>query len=217
MIELKHSGVAHGLTGQAETDTFANLGVNEDDVGGLNIQGFTDTAHANSQDAAVMIRGFMKATVNSDSNNTAHGVVTIVASEHDGSNNLSALGADENILTLKKLMTGDDNTTTHIFKGDGDIFIDGSNTTTYDDYNDVALLTAWNGAVANENRFKEEFKEWVDEYKHILEKHDIISSNNDGSFHYSIKNLNSLMVGAIRQLSSKVNNLETKLALKGGS
>ena len=159
----------------------------------------------------------MKATVNSDSNNTAHGVVTIVASEHDGSNNLSALGADENILTLKKLMTGDDNTTTHIFKGDGDIFIDGSNTTTYDDYNDVALLTAWNGAVANENRFKEEFKEWVDEYKHILEKHDIISSNNDGSFHYSIKNLNSLMVGAIRQLSSKVNNLETKLALKGGS
>jgi hypothetical protein len=87
----------------------------------------------------------------------------------------------------------------------------------YDDYDDVALLTAWNGAVANENRYKEEFKEWVDEHLPTLEKLKIVHPNKNGSFHYSIKNLNSLMVGAIRQLSSKVNDLETKLALKGGS
>ena len=154
----------------------------------------------------------MKATVDTSASNNASGCVAIVGREHDGSDTASSLAATENILVLKKGLGTTD--TTHIFEGNGDLIIDGSSTT-FDDYDDVALLTAWNGAVAKDNRYKVEFKNWVDEHKQTLEDLGIITPNEDGSFMYSVKNLNSLMVGAIRQLGTKVNKLEEQQALKG--
>lgn len=211
-ISLKASGsVAHGLTTYAETDTYAFLQL-ADNNGGLAIYGVNDTAQSDSLDAAVRIRGYQRGTANSGSNASAAGAVCIEGVEHDGSNSIEDIGAAENILVIKSGAGTDD--TTHIFEGNGDLIIDGSSSA-FDDYDDVALLTAWNGAVANEDRYKVEFKDWVDEHKSTLEDLDIIHPNKDGSFHYSIKNLNSLMVGAIRQLGDKVNKLEEQLALKG--
>tara|TARA_R100000908_G_C3738536_1_gene135689 strand:- start:241 stop:1377 length:1137 start_codon:yes stop_codon:yes gene_type:complete len=214
MIELKTgNSFAHGLTGTAETDTFGTFGP-ADSNGGLRIVGINDAQQSDSFDGAVQIRGVQKATANSGSTNSASAPVIIEGIEHDGSNGMSELGADENVVVFKKAST--DSSTTHIFKGDGDIFVDGSTTiTAFDDYDDVALLTAWNGAVTQDNRYKVEFKSWVDEHKDTLESLGIIAPNSDGTFHYSIKNLNTLMVGAIRQLGAKVNKLEEQLALKG--
>ena len=213
ILHLKSSLVAHGLTGTAETDTFATFGLS-DATGGLSITGITETQESNSLDSAVRIRGVQKNTVDSDSTADAGAPVVLEGVEHNGSNTMSDLGADENVVVFKN-GTGTD-TTTHIFKGDGDIFVDGSTTiTAFDDYDDVALLTAWNGAVTQDNRYKVEFKSWVDEHKDTLESLGIIAPNPDGTFHYSIKNLNTLMVGAIRQLGAKVNKLEEQLALKG--
>tara|TARA_E500000305_G_scaffold110627_1_gene119316 strand:- start:1109 stop:2224 length:1116 start_codon:yes stop_codon:yes gene_type:complete len=213
-IELKSSQVAHGLTGTTETDTFATFGIS-DATGGLAITGITETQESDSLDSAVRIRGIQKSNVDSDSTANAGAPVVLEGVEHDGSNSFTtALSADENIVVFKKGPAN--NTTTHIFKGDGDIFVDGSTTiTAFDDYDDVALLTAWNGAVTQDNRYKVEFKSWVDEHKDTLESLGIIAPNPDGTFHYSIKNLNTLMVGAIRQLGAKVNKLEEQLALKG--
>ena len=212
-IELKSSQVAHGLTGTTETDTFGFFGIS-DATGGLAITGITETQESNSLDSAIRIRGVQKNTVDSDSTANAGAPVVLEGVEHNGSNTMSDLGADENVVVFKN-GTGI-NTTTHIFKGDGDIFVDGSTTiTAFDDYDDVALLTAWNGAVTQDNRYKVEFKSWVDEHKDTLESLGIIAPNPDGTFHYSIKNLNTLMVGAIRQLGAKVNKLEEQLALKG--
>ena len=213
-IELKSSQVAHGLTGTTETDTFGFFGIS-DATGGLAITGITETQESDSLDSAVRIRGIQKSNVDSDSTANAGAPVVLEGVEHDGSNSFTtALSADENIVVFKKGPAN--NTTTHIFKGDGDIFVDGSTTiTAFDDYDDVALLTAWNGAVTQDNRYKEEFKSWVDEHKDTLESLGIIAPNSDGTFHYSIKNLNTLMVGAIRQLGAKVNKLEEQLALKG--
>lgn len=213
-IELKSSQVAHGLTGTTETDTFATFGIS-DATGGLAITGITETQESDSLDSAVRIRGIQKSNVDSDSTANAGAPVVLEGVEHDGSNSFTtALSADENIVVFKKGPAN--NTTTHIFKGDGDIFVDGSTTiTAFDDYDDVALLTAWNGAVTQDNRYKVEFKSWVDEHKDTLESLGIIAPNSDGTFHYSIKNLNTLMVGAIRQLGAKVNKLEEQLALKG--
>ena len=213
-IELKSSQVAHGLTGTTETDTFGFFGIS-DATGGLAITGITETQESDSLDSAVRIRGIQKSNVDSDSTANAGAPVVLEGVEHDGSNSFTtALSADENIVVFKKGPAN--NTTTHIFKGDGDIFVDGSTTiTAFDDYDDVALLTAWNGAVTQDNRYKVEFKSWVDEHKDTLESLGIIAPNSDGTFHYSIKNLNTLMVGAIRQLGAKVNKLEEQLALKG--
>jgi len=210
-ISLKGSSVAHGLTTYAETDTYGWISL-ADGNGGIAIQGVNDTAQSDSLDAAVRIRGYQRGTANNATNNTAAGAVCIEGIEHDGSNSIEDIGAAENILVIKSGAGTDD--TTHIFEGNGDILLDGSSSA-FDDYDDVALLTAWNGAVANEDRYKVEFKDWVDEHKSTLEDLDIIHPNKDGSFHYSIKNLNSLMVGAIRQLGDKVNKLEEQLALKG--
>jgi len=214
MIELKTgNSFAHGLTGTAETDTFGTFGP-ADSNGGLRIVGINDAQQSDSFDGAVQIRGVQRATANSGSTNSASAPVIIEGIEHDGSNNMSELGDDENVVVFKNAST--DSSTTHIFKGDGDIFVDGSTTiTAFDDYDDVALLTAWNGAVTQDNRYKVEFKSWVDEHKDTLESLGIIAPNPDGTFHYSIKNLNTLMVGAIRQLGAKVNKLEEQLALKG--
>ena len=213
-IELKSSQVAHGLTGTTETDTFGFFGIS-DATGGLAITGITETQESDSLDSAVRIRGIQKSNVDSDSTANAGAPVVLEGVEHDGSNSFTtALSADENIVVFKKGPAN--NTTTHIFKGDGDIFVDGSTTiTAFDDYDDVALLTAWNGAVTQDNRYKVEFKSWVDEHKDTLESLGIIAPNSDGTFHHSIKNLNTLMVGAIRQLGAKVNKLEEQLALKG--
>jgi len=212
-ISLKGSSVAHGLTTYAETDTYGWISL-ADGNGGIAIQGVNDTEETNSLDAAVRIRGYQKSNADTASDNTAGAPVVIEGIEHDGSNSLtSVLTADENVIVFKKGAGID--TTTHIFKGDGDIFMDGSNTTTYDDYDDVALLTAWNGVVASEPKYQTEFKDWVNEHKETLEKHNIISVSDNGLFHYSLKGLNSLMVGAIRQLGDKVNKLEEQLALKG--
>jgi len=213
-IELKSAQVAHGLTSTTETDTFATFGLS-DATGGLAIVGLTETQESNSLDSALRLRGIQKSNVDSDSTANAGAPVVVEAVEHDGSNNLTtALSENENVVVFKK--GAGINTTTHIFKGDGDIFVDGSTTiTAFDDYDDVALLTAWNGAVTQDNRYKVEFKSWVDEHKDTLESLGIIAPNSDGTFHYSIKNLNTLMVGAIRQLGTKVNKIEEQLSLKG--
>ncbi len=212
-VEFKASTVAHGLTGRAETDSFGALGIQEAN-GGLRVTGITDTQESDSQDPAIQISGFQKNNVDTDSTANAGAPIVLEGVEHNGSNTTDGLTADQNIVVFKKNV-GNDNTT-HIFKGDGDIFVDGSTTiTAFDDYDDVALLTAWNGAVTQDNRYKVEFKSWVDEHKDTLESLGIIAPNSDGTFHYSIKNLNTLMVGAIRQLGAKVNKLEEQLALKG--
>ena len=214
LIELKTgNSFAHGLTGTAETDSFGTIGPT-DTNGGLRLVGINDAQQSDSYDGAIQIRGVQKETANSLSTSSASAPVIIEGVEHDGSNTMEALTADENVVVFKKGATT--SSTTHIFKGDGDIFVDGSTTiTAFDDYDDVALLTAWNGAVTQDNRYKVEFKSWVDEHKDTLESLGIIAPNSDGTFHYSIKNLNTLMVGAIRQLGAKVNKLEEQLALKG--
>ena len=210
-ISVKKDSSAHGLTSIAETDTFGFVSTSDLSKGGLRLVGITNAAEADSNDTAVMIQGYQHASVDTSATNNAGGCVAILGRSHS-SGTASSLADTENILVLKKGTGTTD--TTHIFEGNGDLIIDGSSSA-FDDYDDVALLTAWNGAVAKDDRYKVEFKDWVDEHKQTLEELDIIHPNEDGSFMYSVKNLNSLMVGAIRQLGDKVNKLEEQLALKG--
>lgn len=202
IIGLKSSDVAHGLTSLTETDTFGRIGKAGSTTGGLAITGVSFDA----SNIGINLDARYE-TGNTTKGLTANAPITLVIAKHDGSNNSSAPSADENMVVVKNVLGGG---AKWLIDEDGDVHYDGTtNATAWDDYDDIALLTAARGVLMPvRSEMRERFAEFIDQYKEVLHATGVLTINDDGHHFVSTKGMNGLIIDALRQVDGRVVALE---------
>ena len=133
-MTFKNSDVAHGMTTNAETDTYAEFTKGASAQGGFRIRGLSDSSGYSGLD----LFGDMGGASNTGEATHVNGVIHIDGAIKDGTDR-GAMGADENTVCIKNA-----GTTEVIFKGDGEIFSNQSATVgTFDAYEDAQLIRAY--------------------------------------------------------------------------
>jgi hypothetical protein len=206
ILVLKSSDVSHAITSQAEADTYARFQKAEATSGGLNIQGFKD-AHG-AAGYAVNINGKLGEAADTTKSTSGIGVVTINAQVTDGSDGVQAVGADGNLLAIRTHTT-----TRFIFDAEGSAHGD-VEWTTFDEHDDAALLTNLETTLTDwqRNPVKAEFGQWLTEEAAQLEALGIVHFDRDNPGHAMVNTtrLSMLLVGALRQMSTRLNALEAQ-------
>jgi hypothetical protein len=206
ILVFKSSDVAVGITDYQETDTYANMKKYSANEGGVQLGGWTENI------VAIDLSGCY---TNSDTTKSTSGLAsTIVRSNKKNGTGFGAPTDATNIFALR-CHTGASTSTTHIFDENGDITVDGSSTiATYDDYDDVGLLTGLRASLKPYgHELRERFSDWMQYAKPILEEAKIVTYNDDtdGVPFISLKGLHMLEIDAIRQLNEKINVLAKEL------
>jgi hypothetical protein len=133
-MTFKNSDCAHGMTSNAETDTYAEFTKCENSNGGFRIRGLSDASGYSALD----FFGDMGGASNTAEATHVNGVIHIDGAIKDGTDR-GAMGADENTVCIKNA-----GTTEVIFKGDGEIFSNQTGTVgTFDAYEDAQLVRAY--------------------------------------------------------------------------
>lgn len=197
IVSLKSDDVAHGMTGNTETDTFGTLQKATAAGGGLQVSGFTEDT----------IGLFLLGGVTSENatRSTAGSAAIVLSGQTTSAGTLGAMAADKNILAVR---TG--TTTRFILDSDGDSHQDvGTSWTNFHGHDDVALLNALSGAVSRrEDPLRSGFLDYLKSHRGALESNKIVTINDheggDGSVFVNWSRTKMLMIGAIQQLGEKL-------------
>jgi hypothetical protein len=132
IMSFKSSDVAHGITGNAETDTYAEIGKASGGEGGLLIQGYAE----GDNDAFVLATCTVSAPPSA--NSTSAGACIRIDGAQKSGTGRGSIAAGDNILVV-----GNNDTTEFIIKGDGELYSNQSATVqTFDSYEDAQLVRA---------------------------------------------------------------------------
>jgi hypothetical protein len=203
ILSLKSSDVAHGLS-DTETDTFAYLSKRNATGGGL----ILFSGIENGSDVAALIA---IAVGNDDTTKTTsgNGIIDLRAYNNDGTATKATPGADSNLLIIRSGAT-----TRFIFDQEGSFHAD-VGSTTFDRYDDVALLNAfdWEFQRRNGDPIKAEFMDALREGRTILQREKVVNYyDEDGSRAFvNFSKLSMLLVGAVRQQAERIAELETPI------
>jgi hypothetical protein len=132
IMTFKSTGdINHGITTQAENDTYAEFVKHHATQGGVAFNGYS------TDDPGVVINGFISTETQTEAA-SSHGGIHLNSGLRSGTD-VGALDADGNIVVMRN------NTGTQcIFKGDGEIFSNQTATVgTYDTYEDAQLIRAY--------------------------------------------------------------------------
>jgi hypothetical protein len=189
-VVLQDTGkIAHGMTAIANTATYGALSKFDNALGGLDVQGFSESV------GALELLGHGGAASTTKTTGSLGGVV--VTARLKSGTSAGSYGANGNLFVVRN------NTTTRfIIDAEGDFHYDGTGAA-YDAYDDPALLAtlnreAWGGAIDSE------WHRFIDYNRQSLIDAGILS---DGGFINGAA-LHRLLVGAIGQLATRLNKLE---------
>jgi len=196
ILALKSSDVAHGITGVSETDTYAFLRKFSATDGGLDIYGFSEGNRAVAFGVYITSNDTTKSTA-------GIGGLNIDVAKKSGTGG-GANDANANLVSISS-----QGTTRFIFDADGDSHEDGVGWTAYDDKDDIALLNALDRTL--DKKLNTSWLDFLDEYKEALTESKIVTFNENGHHFVNRSRLQMLLVGAIRQMARRVQQLESKL------
>ena len=128
-ITLKNSDVAHGVTDQVETDTYAFIGKNAAANGGLLFMSFSEGDNCHTHEA-------FATSSNTTQNGSGGGPFKMNGRKKSGTG-ATAFGSGDNVFLVQN-----NGQTDFIVDGNGDIFYDGS-ASAYDSYDDAQLVRAF--------------------------------------------------------------------------
>ena len=128
-ITLKNSDVAHGVTDQTETDSYAFIGKNSGANGGLLIMSFSENDACHTHEA-------FATDSNTTQNGSGGGPFKMNGRKKSGTG-ATAFGSGDNVFLVQN-----NGQTDFIVDGNGDIFYDGS-AAAYDSYDDAQLVRAF--------------------------------------------------------------------------
>ncbi len=197
--------VAHGMTTLTETTTYAVMKKVSATGGGLLIAGLTDTDAAAY--GAVAIQGYLGEAADTTKSTSGHGVVRIQALVKSGTS-ATDVGTDGNLLTVENNAT-----TRFILDAEGSFHAD-VESTTFDQYDDLALLEALDVEFSRRrgNPISQEFGRWLQEHKAILQQERIVNFYDDGPrAMLNMTRLAMLHTGALRQMGKRLQLAETRL------
>ena len=115
ILTFKSSDVAHGLTGNAETDTYSFIRKRNADGGGINFYAINEN-DGSTQVLQIIALGGTASTVKSTK---GYGKISLGAAEHDGANNITSPAPNSNLLTIHTRF-GASNPVRFIFDAEGD-------------------------------------------------------------------------------------------------
>jgi hypothetical protein len=192
-LSFKNSDVAHGITGQRETDTFATI-KKIDDNGGIKIHGLTEGYFGFQFESFV---------TNQDTNRStgASAAYRFNARIKSGTS-VQALSANNNIITF-----GNDNLQKFIFDTDGDFHAD-SGSTTFDEYDDAQLARAYDLS-HGKGVINSKFDKFVAYNHEKLADLELVGREDDGTPNHfvNVTGMQRLHNGAIWQQYEKHNQL----------
>ena len=139
ILSFKSSDVAHGLTDEAETDTYAAFQKVDAVAGGIHIRGFKEGNYGTN---AVKIDGFADgAGLSATQTTSGSGGITLQYNGHNESNAIENLNANGVVFAIRGNTIGGAIRTLFIVDEDGDVLVDGSTSlTAFDAWDDAALL-----------------------------------------------------------------------------
>lgn len=196
ILALKSSDVAHGVTGLAETDTFASLLKETSSAGGLKIRALTEDKIGFFLDAVYTTDHTAKSVA-------ANAGIYLKSSKADGTS-IQSPGADANILVI-----ADPDGAQFIFDQEGSAHAN-VEWTTFDAHNDAALLTGLELALLDP--IKGAFGEFMDANRQRLQALKIVTFNEDGHHFVNFTRLSMLLTGAARQAATRIDALELEIS-----
>jgi hypothetical protein len=197
ILALKSSDVAHGMTTKAETDTYGTFAKISATEGGLSIVGYGE---------AVRGLGLVGRAVTDDTRKTTAGLgYVVINAQKKSSTDVGAAGSNANLMVIRTHTTA-----RFIFDAEGSAHAD-VEWTTFDDYDDVALLTDLERALlAQKDPIKSEFVDFL-QYNHdALEQAGLVHFDRDNPGHAMVNTtkLSMALVGALRQIHGRMDRLE---------
>ncbi len=197
IMTFKSSDVNHGMTGKAETDTYAAFQKFNVGEGGLGITGFSE-----SGSPGLNLAGFITSATTSEAVGSEAAVMVNTALRNGTT--IQDFGADDNLFAVR--MNSD---TRFIVKGDGELFSDGTATVgTYDAYDDAQLVRAFD-LNHMQGVINSKFDKFVQYNKDDLQKAKLIGTDNEGNVTsmVNITGMQRLHNGAIWQQYEKTERL----------
>ena len=193
--------IAHGITALAPTSVYGVLRKANATAGGLSIQGYSAGGV-----------GQLWTTVTTTADTTAAGAsagAILVVAELKSGTGTTAHGATTNIVTFRNSTSA-----THIFKGNGDSYEDGTGWTAYDDADDAALIETleYEVTAAQGQPIRRQFTAWMTEQRGLLERLQLASFNDDGTIFVNRSGIQELLCGFARQAAARLVALEQRLA-----
>ena len=201
ILACKSSDVAHGITGIAETDTYFQVKKRNAANGGALIQGLNADNAVNLDAIIIQVIQANSSVIKS---NVAPAAVTIDGVKKSGAAGTS-LGANANIAAFS-----DNGTVRQILDSDGDSHQDvGTAWTNFDEHDDVALLTELSVQVsAPDDPIRSQFRAFLEANRARLEALKLVTFNEDGHHFINWSRTTMLLIGAVRQLGTRLVGLE---------
>lgn len=199
-IALKSSDVAHGVTDEAETDTYGTIKKAGFTTGGIRISGYSEDIQGIT---------FNSVYTNGDTVKTssAQGAIMMNVTIKSGTGTANA-SADHNLFVLRKGASGA--VAVWFVDADGDTFRDGTDNT-FTDYEDAEMALAFEQLAGGD----------VDETFHAITRYNAESlldagiltdwDPDTGAYYYNESALLRLAIGAVWQNDAKIAGLERRL------
>ena len=184
VMTFKNSDVAHGITSQAETDTYGLFRKNSDANGGFKIISLSEG------DNSFHVQGFVT-NDNTTKNASAGAPIKLDARKKSGTS-VGSMGADGNLLVVQN-----DGTGRFIVDEDGDILYDGS-ASGYDSYDDAQLVRAVSNYKNPDAVIKDKFDKFVKYNYKDLQEAKILATNSPEDDAKGLKPF--IKIGALQRL-----------------
>lgn len=207
IVQLRSTDVNHGMTTEANTNTYGLFKKNSPNIGGLVVIGLSDTG----ADVGVNISGYATNGDGTKSINSV-GAVVVIGAKKSGTS-AGNLSGNENIAVFRNHQTA-----RFILDSDGNSHQDvGTAWTNFDEQDDLALLHKLAAHVTREDDpLRHGFRDWLLHNREELEDLNLVTFNEDGHHFVNMSRLTMLHTGALRQISQRLGRLEELLLTAGG-
>ena len=167
IVTFKNSDVAHGMTGNFETDTFAAFRKQSATLGGLAISALSEGTEVLKFNIAQTDGITTKST-------SAQGAVIVGVSQKNGTG-VNVVGTDDNLMVITNYTN-----TQFIFDAEG-TFHSNVGTATYDEYEDAQLVRAMDLSTSTKGLIASKFDEFVQYNHEDLANASIVGREEDGT------------------------------------
>jgi hypothetical protein len=201
ILTLKSSDVQVTNGAIGEQDTFGAFQKCSLTLGGLAIVSQIETT--TTTDWCGIFAYAMLNSGDTTKSSTAKGGISLNCAE-----DLGVVGANKNLVVVRN-----DTSAKFILDSDGDSHQDvGTAWTNFDEFDDVALLTALSVGVSRDgNPLRQHFATLLEQHRPALERARVVTFNDDGHHFVNWSRLHMLTIGAIRQQAAQIAELTRTL------
>lgn len=193
--------VAHGITDLAPTTVYGVIRKSSATAGGMALHGFTEDTQA------FALVGVATNVVTTEAG-ASRGIINLFSNVKSGTGTTTAAADDNTVVFVNSTNA------THIFKGNGDSYEDGTGWTAFDDFLDVALIEAAEIELtaAEGKTIRQQFSDFIENRRDVLQRLRLITFNEDGRLFVNRSGMQTLLCGAMRQAYQELHELKTILA-----